>query len=115
MGKVRFTVRLEIHEGKVDDFKRQSEQCMEVVHTRDTGTLQYDIYLNDDESEAVVIERYRDSDALIEHLSNIGDELMAAMMSTGTVEGETLGTPSPGLRAMLDGAPVRFFTSFRSM
>lgn len=52
LGIARFT----FHEGKVDDFKRLSEQCMEIVRTKDNGTLQYDIYFNDDESEAIVIE-----------------------------------------------------------
>jgi quinol monooxygenase YgiN len=42
LGIARFT----FHEGKVDDFKRLSEQCMEIVRTKDNGTLHYDIYFN---------------------------------------------------------------------
>ena len=38
---------------------RLSEQAMEIVRTRDSGTLQYEIFFNEDESEAVVFERYR--------------------------------------------------------
>jgi len=34
-----------------------SAQAMEIVRTKDTGTLQYDIYFNDDQSECVVLER----------------------------------------------------------
>jgi hypothetical protein len=75
-------------------------------------TLQYDIYFNDDESEAIVIERYRDSEGLIEHLAHIGDDLMAAIMTTASVHGETLGEPSAKLRAMMEGTPVRLFTPF---
>ena len=111
LGIARFT----FHEGKVDDFKRLSEQCMEIVRTKDNGTLQYDIYFNDDESEAIVIERYRDSEALIEHLAHLGDDLMAAMMATASVHGETLGEPSARLRAMMEGTPVRLFTPFLSL
>jgi quinol monooxygenase YgiN len=40
---------------------------LEIVRTRDGGTLQYEIFFNEDESEAVVFERYRDADAAIEH------------------------------------------------
>lgn len=111
LGIARFT----LHDGKAEDFKRLSEQCMEIVRAKDTGTLQYDIYVNDDESKAIVIERYRDSDALIEHLANIGDDLMAAIMTTGSVDGETLGEPSARLRAMMEGTPVRLFTPFLSL
>jgi len=44
---------------------------MEIVRTKDTGTLQYDIYLNDDQSEAIVYERYRDSEARSSSTSRI--------------------------------------------
>jgi hypothetical protein len=50
---------------------------------------------NDDESEAIVIERYRDSEALIEHVAHRGDDLMAAMMATTPVHGETWGAERP--------------------
>jgi hypothetical protein len=36
---------------------------MEIVRTKDTGTLQYDIYFNDDQSECIVLERFSDSEA----------------------------------------------------
>jgi len=36
--------RFKFHEGNVDEFKRLSAQAMEIVQTKDTGTLQYDIY-----------------------------------------------------------------------
>jgi quinol monooxygenase YgiN len=111
MGIARFA----FHEGKVEDFKRLSERCMEIVRTRDTGTLGYDIYFNDDESEAIVIERYRDSEALIEHLAHIGDDLMTAMMTTASVQGETLGEPSAQLKTMMAETPVRLFTPFLSL
>jgi quinol monooxygenase YgiN len=106
--------RYKIHEGKLEEFKRLSAQCMEIVRTKDTGTLQYEIYFSDDQSECIVLERYRDSDALIEHLEHIGD-LMEAIVATGSVSGELLGGPSAALRANLADSPVRLFTPFQSM
>jgi quinol monooxygenase YgiN len=106
--------RFKFHEGKVEEFKRLSAECMEVVRTKDSGTLQYDVYFNDDESECVVIERYRDSGALIEHGANLGD-LMEKTLATGTVSGELLGEPSPELREKLADTPVRVFTPYLSM
>jgi quinol monooxygenase YgiN len=106
--------RFEFHEGKLEEFKRLSARCMEIVRTKDTGTLQYDIYFNDDQSECIVLERYRDSDALVEHAEHIGD-LMEAIVATGSVSGELLGEPSAELRAKLADSPVRLFTPFQSM
>ena len=109
-GIARFT----IHDGRLEEFKRLSAQCMEIVRTRDTGTLQYEIYFNNDQSECIVVERYRNSDALIEHSAHIG-ELMAAIVTTGSVSGELLGEPSAELRAKIAGSVVRLFTPYLSL
>jgi quinol monooxygenase YgiN len=65
--------RYKFHAGKLEEFKRLSAQCMEIVRTKDSGTLQYEIYFNEDQSEAIVLERHKDSEALLEHLANLGD------------------------------------------
>ena len=106
--------RFKFHEGKLEEFKRLSAQCMEIVRTKDTGTLQYEIYFNDDQSEAIVYERYRDSEALIEHTAHLGD-IGEAILATGSVSGELLGEPKAELRAKLADSPVRLFRPFLSM
>jgi len=103
--------RFKIHDGKLEEFKRLSAQCMEIVRTRDTGTLQYNIYISDDQSECIVVERYTDSEALSEHLAHLGGDLMQAISATGSISGELLGEPSAELRAKLAGSEQpRLFT-----
>jgi quinol monooxygenase YgiN len=106
--------RFKFDAGKVEEFKRLPAQCVEVVRAKDAGTLQYEIYFNDDQSEAILVERFRDSEALIEHTANLGD-VGGAVLSTGSVSGELLGDPSADLRAKLADGPVRLFTPFMSM
>jgi quinol monooxygenase YgiN len=113
-GELQGIARFKIHEGKLEEFKRLSDQCMEIVRTQDTGTLQYEIYFNDDETECIVLERYRDYEALIEHLEHVADP-MAPILATGSVAGEVLGEPSDELRANLADSPVCLFTLYRSM
>lgn len=115
MSELMGIVRFKFHPGQVEEYKRLTAHAMEVVRARDTGTLQYDVYFNADESESVAIERFRDSDALIEHSRNLGDEFMAAVLATGTVTGELLGDPSPELRAMLGDGPPQLFTPYMKM
>jgi quinol monooxygenase YgiN len=108
-------VRFRFHDGDVEEFKRLSAQCMEIVRTKDTGTLQYDTYFNDDETEAIVIERFRDSDALIQHSENLA-HMMEPITATGSVSGELLGELSAELRAKFtDGGPVQLFTPWATM
>jgi quinol monooxygenase YgiN len=104
--------RFKFHEGKVEEFKRLSAQAMEIVRTKDTGTLQYDIYFNDDQSECIVLERFRDSEALIEHAEHLVD-LTEAILATGSVSGELLGEPSAELRAKIADSVVRLFTPYQ--
>ena len=101
-------------EGMLDEFKRLSAQCLAIVRTKDTGTLQYEVYFNDDQSECIVLERYQDSEALLQHAANVGD-LMEAILATSSVCGELLGEPLADPRARLAGGPVRLFTPFQSM
>ena len=108
--------RFKFHEGKVEEFKRLSAQAMEIVRTKDSGTLQYDTYFNDDQSECVVIERYRDSEAAIEHAANLADLSAAVLGTVSVVHGELLGEPSAELRANLADMEVpQIFTPYESM
>ena len=108
--------RFRFHEGKLEEFKRLSAQAGEIVRTRDTGTLQYDLYFNDDQSECMVFERFRDSDALLEHFTNLGDLVEAILATVTVVHGELLGEPSAELRARLaEGELPHLFTPDASM
>ena len=114
MSELLGIVRFKFHKGKVEEFKRLSDRAMEIVRARDTGTLQYDTYFNEDESEAVVIERFRDSQSLIEHGEHVA-ELMEPILATASVSGELLGELSPELRAKMTGDQPQLFRLYRSM
>lgn len=108
--------RFKFNEGKLEEYKRLSAQAMEIVRTKDSGTLQYDTYFNDDQSECIVIERYRDSEAAIEHAANLADVSAKVLATVSVVHGELLGEPSAELRAKLaDSELPQVFTLYESM
>ena len=106
--------RFEFHDGQLEEFKRLAAQGMDIVRNKDTGTLQFDISFNDDESACIILERYRDSDALIEHARNFGD-LSEALIRTGWVAGELIGAPSTQLKAIMASTGIRLFTPSLSL
>ncbi len=108
-------VRFRFHEGQLEEFKRLSAVCLEIVRTQDPGTLQYDTFFNEDESECIVLERFRDLDALLRHSENIGDELMQQIVATGECHGELLGPVPDDMRADLAGSPVQVFLPYQSL
>jgi quinol monooxygenase YgiN len=116
MSEILGIARFRFHEGKREEYLRLSDQATELVRANEPGTLQYDLYLNGDQSECMIIERYRDSDAAIAHAANVG-HLFAAVFETVTlVHGELLGDPTAELRTNLAGSDVPvLFTPYRSM
>jgi len=115
MSELLGVARFRFREGKRDEYLRLSDQASEIVRTKDSGTLQYDLYLNADQSECMFIERYRDSEAAIEHAANLGHLFEAVLATVSVVHGELLGEPSAELRAKLAGSDVPvLFTPYRS-
>jgi len=113
MSELQCVARLKIHDGKLDEFKRLAAKCAELVRTKDTGTLQYELYFNSDNTECLVFERYRDSQALLDHHKNLGDT-MAAILQTCSGSGEICGTPSPELIEQLKDSPVQVYKPFQA-
>jgi quinol monooxygenase YgiN len=115
MGELLGIARFKFNEGKRDEYLRLSEQAAELVRAKEPGTLQYDLYLNADQSECMIIERYRDSEAAMAHAANLGHLFDAVLATVSIVHGELLGEPSEELRAKLAGSDVPvLFTPYRS-
>jgi hypothetical protein len=73
--------------------------------------LQYEQYFNSDNTECLVFERYRDSQALMDHNKNPGDTT-AAILQTCSASGGVCGTPSPELVEKLKDSPIQVYTPF---
>ena len=115
MSELLGIARFRFHEGRREEYLRLSEQALEIVRTKDSGTLAYDLYLNGDQSECMFIERYRDSEAAMDHFANVGDLFAPVLATVSVVHGELLGEPSAELRANLarNEVPV-LFTPYRT-
>jgi quinol monooxygenase YgiN len=100
-GELIGTGRFRILEGKTGEYKRLAVQCIEIARTKDKGTLQYEIFFNEDESEVMFIERYKDSASLIGHIDNLGNLMGEILATVSVIHGELLGEPDPELRKKL--------------
>ena len=116
MGELLGIARFRFLEGRREEYMRLSERALEMVRANEPGTLQYDLYLNDDQSECMVIERYRDSEAAMAHVANLGHLFADVLATVSVVHGELLGEVSPEIRANLVGSEVPVvFTPYFSM
>jgi quinol monooxygenase YgiN len=114
MGELIGIARFRFHPGQVEEYKRLSAAAMDIVRSKERDTLEYSIFFNEDESEAVVIERFASSEALLEHGANMA-EISEKVLQTAVVEGELLGEPSAELRARLTGPEPQLFGPWISL
>ena len=114
MSELQVTARLTIHAGKLDEFRDVAAKCMQSVREKDSGTLQYDWFFNEDHTECVVREKYRDSDAVMEHMGNLG-ELLGSLMSVSSMDLEVYGSPSAELAEAAAALAPSVYHHFQSI
>jgi quinol monooxygenase YgiN len=112
MKELEVAALCKIHDGKLDAFKAAAAACLQSVREKDTGTLQYDWFFNENLTECVVRERYRDSEAVLEHIANMGDAF-GALLGTCDLSLEVFGDPSAELAEATSALPTRVYSFFQ--
>ena len=110
-GELQVDAILTIIDGKMDDFKAAAKACIKAVKERDTGTLQYDWFLDEEKGICVVRETYASSSALMVHMGNLAEEL-PSLFATCTMKVKVFGTPSEELMAATAGMDIEVYPLF---
>lgn len=90
-----------IPEENVAAFTAAVAESLDAVRT-EKGNLQYDWFMDDDRSRCVVLERYRDAAAVVEHVGNVAEVLPRLAQLGGGVEIDVFGTLPADLHAALE-------------
>ena len=115
METIQVTATMRIRNGALERFKEVAAACVETVRTQDTGTLQYDWFLDADEKVCVVRETYPDSDAVLEHIAHQGEGLDELFGLCDDVQIDVFGNPSPTLVESTADAAPRYYAPFVSL
>lgn len=73
--QVQYTGELTIANGKLDEFKRIMRSFVETVQKNEPDMNAYQVYLNEEESKAYVVEWFKNSEAVLAHLADVGPML----------------------------------------
>ena len=68
--QLQISAILTIKEGQLENFKAVAKKCIKNTREKDTGTLQYDWFLDEEGGTCVVREIYASSDAVLSHIEN---------------------------------------------
>lgn len=96
MDQIQVNARFSIHPGGHERFVALADEMIAIVGEQDTGTLQYDWFFSASGDECVVRETYADSDAVLEHIAHVGEQL-GAILEVADIELEVYGDPSAEL------------------
>ncbi len=108
MDQIQVTARFSIQPDAHADFAELADECIHIVEDQDSGTLQYDWFFSEAGDECVVREAYVDSDALLEHISHVGEKL-GALLEISEIALELFGDPSDELLEAAAGLAPQVF------
>jgi len=111
MKEIQDRAVLKIQDGKLADFKSIANSCISTVKEKDTGTLQYDWFLDEVNQICIVREKYVNSAAVLEHMGNLG-ELLDQLLATTGLELEVFGNPSEELVKATEGIDIKVYPYF---
>lgn len=119
MSKLQISVRIKIHDGMLEAFKKKVSECILRVKDKDSGTIQYDWFLSNDKRECEIRETYESSKAFLAHLSNVSDTLETLFEKFATVYSVAIyGDPSPELlkrAAARAGVPLKIYSILQGL
>jgi quinol monooxygenase YgiN len=70
--QVQYTSAFTIVEGKIEEFKRIMHSIVDAVEKNEHDMNAYQVYLNAEENKAFIVEWFKNSEAILIHLANVG-------------------------------------------
>lgn len=114
MTSISVTGHFQIDDGKFEEFKSVVDKCIQTTIEKDKETTQYEWLENPAKNEVVVLERYKNSDALILHATSVAPYI-EKMQTLATASIQVYGEPNEALAEMLSGMGIPVFTQFASI
>jgi quinol monooxygenase YgiN len=112
MSKIQASARIKIPNGKLEEYKQQITEYISQIKEKDTGTLQFDWFINDDKTECEIREVYENSEAALAHQYHLR-ELQGKIFKKFAPYSVTLyGNPSAELleNAKASGIDVKIYS-----
>ena len=107
--------QLSIKVGQVEAFKAFVNTMIDVTDANEPNTWDYEWFINEDGSECHLLETFRDSDAFMTHLGNVGHMFETLFGFATMTRAKIFGSPSEELQKSLDPLGVEYFGHFNGV
>jgi len=107
-----FIARQKIKEGKLEDYKQNFLEVMNFIQSNKPNTVGFLDYLNEEGTEAVLVQIYANAEAMEQHVQGLGEIAKKSYESMDVMSFEIYGTPTETYLAMMSnlaksGVPVK--------
>ena len=109
INKLQISTIFKIPQGKLELFKQFASESIRLTSERDTGTLKQDWFISTDQTEGVIREEYKNSEAVLKHMVNMS-ELRELSSNFSWDHANVYGDPSPELLEATKGADIRVYS-----
>lgn len=72
--QIHFRAEFTIEEGKIEEYKKLVQDMSRVVEANEPDTINYQFYLNRDETKCIVNEIYANSEAVYAHITSVASQ-----------------------------------------
>jgi len=118
MSKIQARAKVKIQSGMLEEYQRQVNEYIKQIREKDSGTLQFDWYINSDNTECEIHEIYASSEAAIEHQNHLSELQKIIFNKFGAPYSVTIyGNPTPELleHAKAGGMDVKVFSLLQGL
>jgi quinol monooxygenase YgiN len=113
--QISWSVELAINPDQLDSFVELTTEMVEHTAT-ETGVLAYQRFVSEDGETVHALDRYESSEAALEHLTRFQEKFAKRFSLMVTRRRFTVyGTPSIGLKAVLDGFGAEYLSPLRDL
>jgi quinol monooxygenase YgiN len=112
--QMHFRAEIIIEEGKIEEYKKLVEEMSRVVEANEPDTINYQFYLNRDETKCIVHETYVNSEAALAHNSGIASQtILPKICSVSRINRiDVYGNPSKELQKALTSFSPQIYNLF---
>jgi quinol monooxygenase YgiN len=112
--QIHFRAEFTIEEGKIEEYKKLVQDMSRVVEANEPDTINYQFYINREETRCIVLETYANSEAALAHNVGVASQtILPKIFSVSRISRfDVYGNPSEELQKVLTSLGPQTYNLF---
>ena len=112
--QIHFRAEFTIEEGKIEEYKKLVQDMSRVVEANEPDTINYQFYINREETGCIVLETYANSEAALAHNVGVASQtILPKIFSVSRISRfDVYGNPSEELQKVLTSLGPQTYNLF---